>query len=1078
MNVHSCCRALIALCAAFCCCASARAQTITLRARDASLESVLQQIERQSGYDVFYEAQDIRRANKVTVDLRNASLTAALDSCFKRQPFKYHILDKTIVVSASIQPKAAAPQSQAIRIRGKVTDENDDPLPGVTVRIRETNTGVVTDKDGRYVIADANPKGTISFSFVGYHPIAIAIDGQTMIDMTLMSAENQLQETVVKGYYTTTRALNTGNVTSVGSKEIARQPVADPVMALQGRVAGLVVQAESGVPGRMPKIRLRGQNSLANGNEPLFIVDGIQFPSNPLSISGVFTAGGNASPFNYLNPTDIERIEVLKDADATAIYGSRGANGVILITTKRGTEGKTQLDVNVYTGARTTPQRLEFMDTQEYLAMRRQAFAYDNKKPGPWDHDLNGSWDTTRSTNWQDYLTGNAAEITEASVSANGGSGQTQFRMGATYRHEGMVYPVDFYLNKTAFQFGVSHKTADNRLSLDLSGSYVVGKNLLPTTAIEPFLMLAPHAPAVYKEDGSLNWANSTWENPLGPLRQTAAEKTKNLIGNLHLQYRIWKGLEVKAGFGYNLVDFSQHNLYPLSAYDPALLSPQPADSRSHRMSKNQIETWSLEPQLSYSVSVGNHHLDALIGTTFQSTGGELFRATGVGYSSDDILKNFAAAKTISGVISTSSMYRYNALYARLGYNYDGKYVLNLTGRRDGSSRFGPGKRFGNFGAIGAAWVFSQESFLSQNVSWLSLGKLRMSYGSTGNDQLGDYRYLDTYSNYPVQYQGNPSFVPSQLTNPFFGWERVNKLEGALELGILENRFRLEVAYYRNRTQNQLVQYGLPSITGFNYVFANLPAEIQNKGWEVELTSGNIETKRLSWTTTFNLTISRNKLLSYPNIEASSYARTFAIGKPVDRTDRMYHYTGKDPATGIYTFLDVNKDRMLTAAQDQIPVFRGVDFFGGLQNNFKVHGFEIDFLFQFVRQTGYLFLFGVPPGFLNGGRGNQLSSVAASGIYQPYTTSSQTIYTASVNFTNSDGSIGDASFARLRNLSISYNIPIGEKTANVLRAMSIYVLCQNLLTITSYRGSDPEFPSASAQLPLQRIVAAGIKATF
>jgi TonB-dependent starch-binding outer membrane protein SusC len=813
---------------------NATAQLVSLSAENEPLSKVLDLIERQTNFYFTYKLQTVEDLY-VTADLKQVQLPEALNIILKNLPVKFKISERTIIITRRSQPLDQTTPEQPLAppttITGIITNEKGEPFLGVTVRVKGTSIGTVTDKDGKYQIL-ADRGATLVFTYVGYQRNEVFVtNGQTEISFALLENPNQLQETVIKGYYNTTKKLNTGSVSSITSEDLSRQPVSDPINALIGRIPGLLVQQVSGVPGRAQRIRLRGQNSLENGNEPLFIVDGIQYNSSPLNYNGSqFTIGGFASPFDYLNIEDIERIDVLKDADATALYGSRGANGVILITTKKGEVNHAELNLNMFTGFSKANQTVKQMNTVDYLKMRDEAFSNDKTVPQASDYDVNGKWERNRYTNWQDYLIGNSAPVTQASGSLNGGNQSTKYRLGATYRKEGTVFEGDFSNEKVSGNMNLAHKTQNDNFSVDFSGSFVKSLFNLPVgnAGIEQNIALPPNAPNTYNLDGTINWEDNTWTNPIAVYKQSAEERTDNLLTNLSIHYNILKDLQLKGSFGYSQTAFDQRNLFPYSSANPFLIT-DPTSSRFHQFLRNNLVSWNMEPQLSYSSNVGPGKLEALVGLTFQSSSSEGMTMTGSGFQNDVVMKNISLATQLQ-TFQSSSEYKYNAIYTRLGYNVKDKYIINLTGRRDGSSRFGPGKRFGDFGAIGVAWNFSDEEFLKDKTSWLDLGKLRVSYGTTGNDQIGDYKYLSTYTSYNSPYQGYPGYLPTQLTNPLYGWDRVNKFEIGTELGFFRNRFGMEISLYRNRTKNQLVLYALPAVAGFNNVRANIPAVLHNDG--------------------------------------------------------------------------------------------------------------------------------------------------------------------------------------------------------------------------------------------------------
>jgi hypothetical protein len=425
------------------------------------------------------------------------------------------------------------------------------------------------------------------------------------------------------------------------------------------------------------------------------------------------------------------------------------------------------------------------------------------------------------------------------------------------------------------------------------------------------------------------------------------------------------------------------------------------------------------------------------------------------------------------------SLYRYDAIYGRLSYNVDDKYVVNLTARRDGSSRFGPGKQFGDFGAAGIAWIFTKERFIENNFSFLSFGKFRGSYGTTGNDQIGDYQYLSTYSPISSTYQAVSGLSPTQLTNPYFAWELVKKLEGGIDFGFLKDRILIGATYYRNRTGNQLVGEPLPEVTGFSSVQFNLPAVVQNSGAELTLNTINIKSKNFLWKMSANLTVPSNKLVAFPDlINFPAYSLVYVVGKSLF-ISQLYHSTGVDPQTGLYSFATKNANGIPSAPQDWVvtkPITQKC--YGGIQNSFSYKGFQLNIFIQYVNQLGhnYKYYFGYP-GYVNNNeptavlnRWTKPGDIAVTQRFgQAYGTEGNTYN----YFQVSDGVITDASFLRLKNLALSYTLPTNWNSKMHLQNFKVYLQCQNLVTITKYLGIDPE--TGGMGLPPLRMITAGVQ---
>jgi TonB-linked SusC/RagA family outer membrane protein len=545
------------------------------------------------------------------------------------------------------------------------------------------------------------------------------------------------------------------------------------------------------------------------------------------------------------------------------------------------------------------------------------------------------------------------------------------------------------------------------------------------------------------------------------------------------MSYQLPVGFELKLSAGYNNLKLDENNITPAIFFKPGTL-PDLTVARNYVRGTNQIRTWNVEPQINYSRKFSKHQFDALVAATLQSTNQSAIFIDARGYSSDALIENPAFATTKLNTANFSE-YRYNAVFSRLGYNYDEKYVLNLTVRRDGSSRFGPANRYGNFGAIGAAWIFTNENFSKNNFSFLSLGKLRGSMGRTGNDQMGNYQYLSTYSSDFAAYSGNIGVLPNKLTNPDYEWETIDKMELALELGFLNNRIQANLNLFRNRTKNQLVGNPLPAITGFNIITANLPAVIQNKGLEIEISSTNLQSKKFIWNTSFNITVPRNKLVSFPNLAAHpTYSSRYIIGQPLSIT-YLWQYTGIDSNTGVYTFEDINHDGLLDLKNDQRALF---NFYGGLNNTLSYKGFTLDFFFQFVKQTGWKYVsnqVGILPGaYLNTGNNQPVivldrwTKANDQAYYQKFNQDYSGIE-AWDQFMYSNARIVNASFIRLKNVMIAYSLPSECIRSIGMQQVRIYAQAQNLLTITKYKHVDPEAPSG---LPPLRTTTAGIQFTF
>jgi TonB-linked SusC/RagA family outer membrane protein len=967
---------------------------------------------------------------------------------------------------------ATTVNAQTITVSGVVTELSGAPVPGVNIIIKgNPSAGTITGTDGTFTLQKVPSDAVIIFSFIGYKPQEVPVEGKTQIDVQLEEDITAFPEIVIyAGYYSVKERERTGSISSVSASEIANRPVSNVLSAVQGQMAGVNITQRSGVPGGGYNIQIRGTNSLRRaGNYPMYIIDGVPVSAETSSpLSGSIMPLGEFNPLSAINPNDIESIEILKDADATAIYGSRGGNGVMLITTKKGkASDKTHFSVNSSYGLSMVASKMELMNTEQYLEMRRQAYANDGIASYPSNaYDINGTWDQTRFTDWQKELIGGTATNKNVQLSVSGGSGNTSFLISGSHNEQTTVFSKDFNYKTSNISGNISHHSTDERFTLVLSGLFSdQSNNLIRADITSKTLLLSPNAPVLYNDDGSLNWENNTFTNPVADYKSTYSNDGKTINANLNLDYKLLSSVHVKFNGGINHQFLDELSLYPSTMYNPAFGST-PEESFAYK-SQTQRISYLAEPQISFEHKFKDHEINILAGWTYQQRQNISLRVLGYGFQSNALISNLAAASDITVDNNEVIEYRYAAVFGRINYQYKSRYIINLTGRRDGSSRFGPDNRFADFGAIGAAWLFSEEPFLAEKA-WLTFGKFRASYGITGSDLIGDYQYLDTYTVSSNVYGGSTSLYSSRLFNPYFSWEKTTKLEVALELGFLNDRVHLNAAWYRNRSGNQLVGIQLSSTTGFSSIQANLPATVENTGLELEINTVPVKTGKITWRSNFNISFPRNKLVEFPGLEGSTYANTYVVGYPVS-VAKVYNYEGIDPVTGLYTFTDYNDDGTISSpADNKVLKDVGIKYFGGWSNNFSYRHWEFSFLFQFVNQTqwNYNKLMSYP-GTMNNQPVEVLnvwSPENPNGRYMPYTAGSNSQKNKLLGyFRNSSASIDDASFIRLKNIQLSYRLPVKKYLKDIL----IYAQGQNLLTMTDYFGLDPEFTSTGFLPPLK-----------
>ena len=1093
------------------------AQNVNLSEKDAPLQKVIKEIEKQTDYVFFYKSVLLLDAKKVTITAVNMPLQQVLDICFKNQPFGYYISGKNITIGPKTEEKKI--EKNPIDVSGKITDKDGNPLAGANIKIKGTNKGATTNSDGSFTLKDVEDNSVLEVSYVGFETQIIPIQGKRFFAVNLNPKNSLLDETIVLAYGSTTTRFNTGNISKVKASEIDKQPVNNPLLALEGRIPGVFVTQTSGFSGTGIVVRVQGQNSLQNGSNPLYVVDGVPISTEvpaplgynlaPYPNSGesyirqTYTGRGNT--LSFLNPSDIESIEVLKDADATAIYGSRAANGAILITTKKGKSGKITVNAGVRHGLGEVGHFMKLLNTPQYIEMRDEAFRNDGLFPSSntaasgqfvYAPDLT-IWDTTRQTNWQKVLLGGKAQYTDASAGFSGGSAEIQYLVGANYHRETTVCPGNFSDQKGSMHFSLSNgNDIRHKFHFLISSNYLVDDNKLPSADLTPIALgLPPNAPELYNPDGSLNWLPnsngvSTFINPLGRLfYQTYNSKTNNLIANGNFGYDILPGLKISTALGFTNLQSNDIQANSLLAQRPERRN---TTIRTVTFGDSKLNTWSIEPQLSYKKIMNKGAFDGLLGTSFQRTVKEAQYLTGTGYTNDQLMTNPSAAASIGFNGYLKSLYKYNAVFSRLNYIYNDKYILNVTGRRDGSTRFGANNKFHNFWSVGAGWIFSQESFFLKSKSFFSFGKLKGSYGTTGSDQIGDYRFLTLYNNFNVSvpYQGISSLTTGDIPNPYLQWEETKKLNLGIDLGFLNNRIFVTANYSRNKSSNQLIDYFLPRITGRTTVLTNFPATIQNTNWELTLNTENIKNKNFTWTTNINLTIPKNKLVDFPGLESSSYSTTYIIGQPTNLM-KLYQNIGVDPTSGLYTYADShgNTTTSPNSSTDRTAFFSdNPKFYGGFQNSIQYGKFQLDVLFQFVKKMSASTDFGLvlnPGTFFQSATsfaGNQPASVMKrwqkpgeiTDIEKFAATTSSSAYTAFINANNSNKRYVDGSYIRFKNLSLSWGLPSNWIQRIHLLDCRLFAQAQNLLTITNYKGLDPEVPGYSTLPPL-RVVTFGLQ---
>lgn len=1070
---------------------------ITLNENQISVEEFFNKVENLTEYKFLYNLKDINLERKVDVFAERTPLKYVLESVFRNTNVDFTVYENQIILKLNPKVPIEEDPEDQFQVSGTVRDKAGQPLFAVSVFLKHTQRGTTTNEDGYYEIL-ASSNDTIVFNSLGYQEKEIAVGNQRNIDVTLQEKTSSLEEVLVVGYGTTTRRTNTGAVSSVTNQEIENQVVGNPLQAMTGRMAGVNINLNNGLPGSNSTIEIRGNNTLQglglSGGLPLYVIDGVPFTnfsggipfSDNLNSFGISGANGGISPLSMINPKDIERIDVLKDADATAIYGARGANGVVIITTKKGQEGKSEFNVNYSRGWGEVANFIKLLDTEQYLALRREAFQNDNATPNESNAPDLTLWDQNAYTDFQELLLGGKADISDLQLSYSGGNEYVRYFVSGNYRKNGTVFPGNMGSDRYSGRINLQTNSKNKRFQANVSANYSLDKTNLITTDISSAIFLPPNYP-LYQDNGDLYWGGG-FTNPLAYLKKTYDNRTENFIFNTDLQYNIIGNLIGKVNVGYSRTWLDQNSQNPISSQDPTT-----SVNNEARFANSYANNLIIEPQLKYQLEVGKGQLNALLGSTFQDNTSEAVSYRGSNYTYEDLLDIISAAGTISA-INNYSEYKYASAFGRLNFNWDTKYIANLTYRRDASSRFGGNNKFANFGAVGMAWIFSNEKFFaeSEGLSFINYGKLNASYGTTGNDQIPNYQYLTLYSGSRQIYQDVAPISPGGLANPDLKWETTRKLDIGIDLGLFDNRLLFKTNYYRNISTDLLTYANIPTQTGVNSINTNLDAEVLNTGVEIELSSTNIRTDSFSWESSFNVTFQKNELKSFNEVDKSFYADSFKEGEPINGPV-FFDYEGIDPETGEAMYNDLDGEPGLDYYNDRYFADLGTPYYGGFNNTFKYKNLTLGVFTQFThRKGGTNSLAGSSLGSMNNQNISVLnrwqqpgdtgtlwpgaSAVPGSPIYSSY----------GFYFNSSDFFYGDASFIKIRNVNLDYQIPQSAVSQLGIKKLNIYVQGQNLLTFSpnSDYELDPENGfnssgrSGSFSVPPLRTIVFGLNCTF
>lgn len=985
-------------------------------------------------------------------------------------------------------------QAQEYTLSGTISDARTaDPLIGVNVFVTDISSGTTTNIDGQYELSLAAGSYSLLLTYVGYQTKEVEVeiqDADKTLNFTMQEDQVGLDQVVVVGYGTRSRRDITGAISSVTDEEIANMPVNTVESAIQGRVSGVFIERETGKLGGASQVRIRGGSSVTGSNQPLYVVDGIPVTMDNLSINASAT-----NPLSDLNQSDIESIEILKDASAAAIYGSRASNGVILITTKRGRAGETRFNYNFQAGFSEPTNKRDFLNTEQFFELYEEAainnaiddgedpndfwlgFLYNEinfLSAGEFRQDEDGNWgwrDGVIDTNWQDEAFQSAGMV-KHELSARGGNERTRFYVSGQYSDEtGILINNDF--ERIGARLNLDHRVSDTfDLGANLSVNRSVMNRLSSDNAFATPIQLVAQPPitpifdprSCFDENENtipgcepeLSGDFTEYYNGLLHKEHATFETTVfRTLGSAYASYQIHPTLSVRTEYALDLLIQNEDQYYG------ARTARGVGGNEGEGLGVNRwarVQNWTSETYATYANTFDNvHEVEAVGGFSAQKVTDLRSLTEGRGFPNDSFRRIASAAEILDGS-SSASEYSFVSYFSRLNYKFDDRYLLSLSGRVDGSSRFGTDNRYGFFPAASAGWIITEEDFFPQS-NVLSELKLRASYGLTGNAEIGNFASRGLFGG--TSYAGFSGINPSQSPNPDLRWEQTAQLDIGLDVSLFGNRIRFDADYYIKNTEDLLLGVNVPATTGFGTQLQNV-GKLENRGFEFNVNTLNL-TGDFQWTSNFNISINRNEITDLDGqVITGGFVNRAVEGEPIG-VFFMREYAGVDPENGdaLYYLNNGDDPRATTndpnAASETIVGDPNPDFIGGFGNNFFYRGFELGVLFQFVYGNDIY----LPSGrftsanawFFDNQTTDQLDRWQEPGditdVPRP------TLFRAN-GTTPSSRYLSDGSYLRLKNLTFAYNLPNNFLSQYNLNSVRLYATGVNLLTFTDYDGWDPE----------------------
>ncbi|MDR1919141.1 MAG: TonB-dependent receptor [Tannerellaceae bacterium] len=1057
---------------------------------------IFRKIEAQSDFKFFFQNEQIRGIEPKSLNVNEEQIEVILAALLRNTNLAYQIEENHIVLfSRETEIRSGSVAQQGRTVSGKVMDSSGEPLMGVSVLVKGTLQGTTTDMDGNYNLPDVAADATLVFSFIGMLPQEIKVNGRTAISASLEESATALGEVVAIGYGTMRKSDLTGASGSVKDEVLEQRTVTSFSQALSGKVSGVNISTNSGRPGGRATVRIRGNSSISVTNEPLYVVDGV--------ILNVSSLTNGSSPIDYLNPNDIKSVEVLKDASATAIYGARGANGVIMISTKRG-EGVsgTQVRYDTDFGLGVLPRKLEVLNAAEFLQLEDLAYAnaakYDPegwnagvykdpklKRTDPRLFDANGK--PLYDTDWQDEATRSAFAQTHQ-LSVIGSKGKDSYGISLGFRDEDGVI-INSWLKRYSGRFFVDMEatkwlTVGGSLSFNYQqerqtdsmgdGGITVGRQMVEEL---PFL------PVKYA-DGSYAGNNDYpgMEGGNSPVHvatdRNLTLETQTMLGNVFANIKFAEGLEFRSVLGANIIN--QKTKYYGGRQLIWISSP---NGRAY-VTNNRNNSWQFENYLTYNKTFSSiHRLTGMLGLSWQHVDNAAATADGRGFQDDFFLYNNLGVATTQVASSSVNAYGLNSYFARVNYNLKERYLLTATARIDGSSKFGRSNRYAFFPSVGLAWRVSEEDFLKSSDALVSNLKPRVSYGVTGNSETGAYASQGGLGNYTLIFSNAQAsgIGVSTLANPELKWEKTTQVNAGFDLGLLNNRINIEADLYYKKTTDMLLGAPVPYSSGYTTITKNI-GSMENKGIEFAINTVNINKADFSWETSFNISFNQNKVLAlseggddiYPGPDILSNSNNIIrVGEPVGS---FYGYKrlgtwGTDEAAeaakygllpGDLKLWDKDNDGQINNS-DRLIIGKGIpDAYGTFSNSFRYKNFDLVVELQYMLGNDVL--------NIAKHSAEDRTGIANSfkTVLNAWTPSNQNTMIAEIRptgagyTTNIDSHfVEDGSFVRGRNLLLGYTFP-GDLIKRIyLKNLRVYGSVQNFFVLTKFSGYDPEVSDAT-----------------